>query len=312
MVDRPGFEPGASRMPTQSLMSSPLKSKSVSKSVNYTKVVCLEITDELVSQFFRWLRHDNPRIKEPTVRQYSYYVPKLVGARLCGKRDVERVFKIIGYNKSSYEAFSRLLTFIDKKLEGYEDLVVKLRKALPRKPVSRQDTYVPPDTRVRKLGKCLALKGEVYACIYNILVSSGCRGVEARYILENASRLKAVELDYGAVRLHLPPELQRGSKNEYVVYLPLEVWRQVKHLSKNSLPHQDTIEDRFGDCGLALKYLRKWWRQKLKKLGIDSEDIEAFQGRTKTIGAKHYTDWIPILDEEYRRILKHVRMFLIY
>ena len=78
-MDRPGFEPGASRMPTQSLMSSPLKSKSVSKSVNYTKVVCLEITDELVSQFFRWLRHDNPRIKEPTVRQYSYYVPKLVG-----------------------------------------------------------------------------------------------------------------------------------------------------------------------------------------------------------------------------------------
>ncbi|RLG79164.1 MAG: hypothetical protein DRO40_13140, partial [Thermoprotei archaeon] len=61
----------------------------------------------------------------------------------------------------------------------------------------------------------------------------------------------------------------------------------------------------------ALKYIRKWWRQKLKKLGIDSEDIEAFQGRTKTIGAKHYTDWIPILDEEYEKILETIRKFLV-
>jgi len=273
--------------------------------------VNLVITRELLNRFVNWLRREQ-KTGESTIKQYMYYLPKLEGLVLAGKDSVSKAFELMGYNKPSYEAFSRLLTFIDKKLEGYEDLVVKLRKAMPRKPVSRQDTYVPPDTRVRKLGKCLALKGEVYACIYNILVSSGCRGVEARYILENASRLKAVELDYGAVRLHLPPELQRGSKNEYVVYLPLEVWRQVKRLSKNSLPHQDTIENRFRDCGLALKYLRKWWRQKLKKLGIDSEDIEAFQGRTKTIGAKHYTDWIPILDEEYRRILKHVRMFLIY
>ena len=204
-----------------------------------------------------------------------YYLPRLEGFELSSKDSVSRTFELMGYNKSSYEAFSRLLTFIEKKLEGYEDLVAKLRKAMP------------------------ASKGEVYACIYNILVSSGCRGVEARYILENANRIKAVELDYGAVRLHLPPELQRGSKNEYIVYLPKEVWQQVKKLAGKKLPHQDTIEDKFREYGLLLKYLRKWWRQTLKKLGIDSEDIEAFQGRRKTIGAEHYTDWIPILDREY-------------
>ena len=272
--------------------------------------VNLVITRGLLDRFVNWLRREQ-KTGESTIRQYMYYLPKLEGLVLASKDSVSRAFELMGYNKSSYEAFSRLLTFIDKKLEGYEDLVVKLRKAMPRKPKSREDTYVPPDTKVKKLGECLASKGPVYICIYNILVSSGCRGTEARYVLENPDKLKVVNLGYGAVRLHLPPELQRGSKNEYVVYLPIEVWQQVKHLKGASLPCQDTIEDKFRECGLPLKYLRKWWRQKLKLLKIDSETIEAFQGRAKTIGAKHYTDWIPILDQEYEKILNEIKRFII-
>ncbi len=279
-------------------------------SVNYSQLKCFEITDVVIQDFFKWLKRDNPKIKNSTIKQYKYYIPRLEGLVLCGKRDIDKVFKTIGLTKSSYEAFTRFLTFIDKRYDGYEDLVLKLRKALPKKPKAREDTYIPPDSRVIELGKCLEKQGEIYKAFYNILVSTGCRGTEARYILEHIHELKTVKLDYGAVRIHLPPELQRGSKNEFVVYLPMSVYNELLKINTKNLPHQDTIEDKFRDCGLALKYLRKWFRQKLKLLKIDSETIEAFQGRVKTIGGKHYTDWIPILDKEYQLVLDEITKFI--
>ncbi len=272
--------------------------------VNYTQLKCFEITDVVIQDFFRWLKRDYPGMKPKSIKQYEYYIPKLEGLTLCNKRDVDEVFKILKLSKPSYETFSRFLTYIEKRYDGYEDLVLKLRKALPRKPKARQDTYIPPDTKVIELGKCLEKQGEIYAAIYDILVYTGCRGTEARYILEHIHELKTVKLDYGAVRIHLPPELQRGSKNEFVVYLPINIYNELLKINTRNMPHQDTIEDKFRECGLPLKYLRKWFRQKLKLLGIDSETIEAFQGRVKTIGGKHYTDWIPILDQEYRKLLE--------
>lgn len=75
-------------------------------------------------------------------------------------------------------------------------------------------------------------------------------------------------------------------------------------------PHQDTLEDKLRKCGLATKYYRKWWRQKAKELGIDSETIEAFQGRPRTVGGRHYTDWLPILDREYQKIMQYLDQIL--
>ncbi len=280
-------------------------------SVNYAPQKCFEITDEAIHDFFKWLKKDYPGMKPKSIKQYEYYIPKLKGLTLCSKRDVDKVFKILKLSKPSYETFSRFLTYIEKRYDGYETLVLKLRKAMPKKPKAREDTYVPPDSKVCELGKCLEKQGEIYKSIYNILVSTGCRGTEARYILEHIHELKAVKLDYGAVRIHLPPELQRGSKNEYIVYIPLELYEALLKLDTNKLPHQDTIEDKFRECGLPLKYLRKWFRQKLKLLKIDSETIEAFQGRVKTIGGKHYTDWIPLLDEAYKIVLPEIKKSLI-
>ena len=70
--------------------------------------------------------------------------------------------------------------------------------------------------------------------------------------------------------------------------------------------NEHTIKRRFRECGLAAKYLRKWWRQKRKEIGIDSETLEAFQGRVKTVSGRHYTDWPPILDREYQKIIKYL------
>ena len=277
--------------------------------VNYLSSACLEITDEVISEFLKWVKEDNPKITVKSVREYGSYLTRLVGTALCGKEDVGKAFKAMGgLNKSSYEAFRRFLTYLEKRLERYEDLAVKLRKAMPKKPRTKADTYVPPDSLLLKVRDRIRDVGPPYTLFYNIMVSSGCRGIEARYLIENARKLRAVKLPYGAVRVHV--DLQRGSKNEFVMYLPEEVYSQIKEY-RGKLPHQDTVEDVFRESGLAVKYFRKWWRQLCKRLGIDSEDIEAFHGRVSSIGGRHYTDWIPILDEDYKRILPHIKKYII-
>jgi intergrase/recombinase len=260
---------------------------------------CLIVTQSLVDEFLEWLKRENPSIRQTTLKDYERYASRLVGLRLCGKGDVYKAFNAMnGLNKRSYETLSRFLTFVEKRLEGYEELAGKLRRAMPKKPKSKEDTYVPPDEKVVEAYRCLErCCGEPYTLFFLVLAYTGLRGTEARYVLENASRLQAVELGYGAVRVHLEPSMQRGSKRAYVAYMPRLLWERVRAY-KGKLPHQDTLEDKLRECGLPLKYLRKWWRQKAKQLDIDSETIEAFQGRPRSIGGRHYTDWLPILDRE--------------
>ncbi len=270
---------------------------------------CLIVSRVLLEGFQRWLREEQ-RTSEGTVRKYMYYLPRIEGMALCGKQDVSLAFERMKLTKVSYEAFSRLLTYVEKKLEGYEDLVAKLRKAMPKKPKSKEDTYVPPDGQVRELLRCLEAKGRAYHLVALILAYTGLRGTEARFILENARSLQAVELPYGAVRVHMPSEEQeRGTKRAYVAYMPRWLWERVLAYW-GRVPHEDTIEKKFRECGLPLKYMRKWWRQTAKKLRVDSETIEAFQGRPRTIGGRNYTDWLPILDEEYQKVMQAISMKL--
>ena len=265
---------------------------------------CLIVSRGLLEGFREWLLHEQ-HTSEGTVRKYMYYLPRIESMALCGKQDVSLAFEKMGLTKVSYEAFSRLLTYVERKLEGYEDLVAKLRKAMPKKPKSKEDTYVPADEKVRALLACMETRGQVYHLAALVLAYTGLRGTEAHYILKNAHGLQAVELPYGSVRIHLDPEMQRGSKRAYVAYMPKWLWKRVLAY-RGKVPHKDTIEKRFRECSLPLKYLRKWWRQKAKLAGIDSETIEAFQGRPRTIGGRHYTNWIPILDKEYQKIMKMV------
>jgi len=193
----------------------------------------------------------------------------------------------MGLTKTSYEAFSRLLTYLEKKTPEAQE---------------REDTYIPPDAQVAGMPECLARHGEAYLLLHLLLAYTGLRFEEARWILENHDRVRAVELPYGAVRLHLPPELQRASKRAFAAYLLAWLWEKVQAY-QGPLHNPHTLKRRFRECGLAVKYYRKWWRQKAKELGVDSETIEAFQGRPQHGRGRHYTDWIPILDREYKRTM---------
>jgi len=264
---------------------------------------CLEITKDVVEGFLAWLRDQNPGISVKTLRDYMSYAYKLGGTRVCSPEDAFRAMG--GLNKRSYEVFRRLLTFLEKT--GYEAVAARLKRLMPPKPGGGVDSYVPSDPEILRVREAIARLGAPYTLLYNILVSTGCRGSEAYAVLARIHGLRVVELgDYA--RVHL--DLQRGPKNAFALYLPKEVLEAVKSYG-GPLPKLDAIEEAFREAGLPVKYFRKWWRTKLKLLGIDGETIEAFQGRASSIGAKHYTDWVPVLDATYARALPELRKFLI-
>ncbi len=64
--------------------------------------------------------------------------------------------------------------------------------------------------------------------------------------------------------IHLDPGMQRGSKRAYVAYMPRRL-REIARSYTGRVPHEDAIEKRFRECGLPLKYMRKWWRQTAKE-----------------------------------------------
>lgn len=119
---------------------------------------------------------------------------------------------------------------------------------MPPKPKSREDTYVPPDTLIINVRDKVKELGPPYTLIYNVLISSGYRGREALYLVKNVRKLRTVELPYGAVRVHV--DLQRGSKNGLVMYLPKEVYQQLMEW-EGELPHEDTVEDVFASVHLG-------------------------------------------------------------
>jgi intergrase/recombinase len=81
---------------------------------------------------------------------------------LCGKNDVDRYFEFAGMSKKCFEAFGRFLTFVEKKKESYEVLVQQLKKAMPRKPRSDADTYIPSDEEILKLKSYVEKLSEPY------------------------------------------------------------------------------------------------------------------------------------------------------
>jgi intergrase/recombinase len=268
------------------------------------------LSDSLLEEFVNWLRSEEGT-SDRTVRDYVNYLRKALNLKLCSKEDISEFFKLAGMNKRSYEAFRRFLSFIEKKRSGFELLVQQLKKALPKKPRSNADTYIPPDSRILELRDRVKKFGEPYYTIYSILVSSGCRLSEACALLRSFNGERLVKVSEEVYRYHI--DMQRKSKNVLVLYLPKEVVESIQKLDKyvpQSLKH---IAEVFEKSGLAAKYLRKWFRQTLKKLKVDSEVIEFLQGRISAlgIGAKHYTDFIPLADEAYTKtVYPHIKAFL--
>jgi intergrase/recombinase len=79
-------------------------------------------------------------------------------------------------------------------------------------------------------------------------------------------------------------------------------------------PRADNVAKAFESCGLAAKYIRKWFSLDRYLRGlVDPEVIEFLQERVSAlgIGAKHYTDFIPLADEVYTKtIYPHIKNYL--
>jgi len=117
---------------------------------NNESQVCISLSDSLLEEFANWLKSEEGT-SDRTVRDYVNYLRKALGLKLCSKEDVSNFFDRAGMNKRFYESLRRFLSFVERKKSGYESLIQQLRKALPKKPRSNADAYVPPDSRILEL-----------------------------------------------------------------------------------------------------------------------------------------------------------------
>ncbi|BDB97924.1 hypothetical protein SACC_09410 [Saccharolobus caldissimus] len=306
-MDRPGFEPGTSRVRTFAETSQLLNNVSQNeyKSMSFAPSraekrdgKCLEITPLLIELFKIDLSREG--VKESTLRGWLYYLNKAVGKKLCNAEDVRRLW-VNGSQRMWKESLSRFFSWYERKFEA-DELIAKLRKGLPEKVKRGVDTYVPTDAEVMKLRDSLPSQ---YTSIYNVLVCTGLRMTEILYLLNNKDKLRVVDLGE-FVRIHL--DLMRKSKNALVCYLPKSVFQALKPLHV----HEDTVQKAFCNSGLCEKYLRKWFNQKVRQTVKDRDLAEFLEGRISglSVGAMHYTDLIALADKEYPRVFEQIKQFL--
>jgi intergrase/recombinase len=189
------------------------------------------------------------------------------------------------------------------ELQGVDkDYLNSLRAALPKVHCGI-DLKIPSEARIveslRKLPKA-PLK---YQALYNLLLDSGLRLVEAVELINSFKDAEAINAFY---RCELA--MFRGEKQAYY-----------GHLTENTLKLVREVQEKLGDIAasnyfkkygyVAPKYLRKFAFDKMIELEIPESVADFIEGRMpKRIGAKHYLALARQSSKFYPRYMTYVDM----
>lgn len=263
----------------------------------------LMVSPRLVEEFRVWLLEDNPSLSEKTLSTYVARLRELIGRPLTG--DVLRGFA--SKSKWHFMTASRLLTFLRKRYR-LKELAEELREALGKRPRSGVDTWVPPDGLVLDAGRALRCDRVLYA-VWLLLVSTGARLVEVRYALTEADWSRLVCLDTHC-RLHI--DMERGSKREWVLYMPRTVAKHIASIAgREYVASYSSLEKALIRTGVAAKYYRNWVANKMLILGIPEAVVDFVQGRTPTTTLRrHYLQLLQQADTFYPRYAEYLNTLL--
>jgi len=193
-----------------------------------------------------------------------------------------RVFATLQKGKRHlWLAFRVVFNFLEAMGVSTEALTV-YRKALPTFRCG-VDLNVPEEAGVlESLGK-LSKIPEKYVLLFNVLLDSGLRLVEAVKVI---SEFKSAEQVNGFYRIALGEF--RGCKQAYYVYLTEPTYRLLLAF-KGELSYV-AASRYYRKMGYILpKYLRKFAFDKMVELEIPESVADFIEGRVpKRIGAKHY------------------------
>jgi len=157
-----------------------------------------------------------------------------------------------------------------------------LRKALP-KTQSGVDLKIPSEAKIVESLRKLHKAPMKYQALYNLLLDSGLRLIEAVALINN---FKGTEKVNGFYRCELA--MFRGEKQAYYGHFSEHTLQLISQVTREL---NETAASRYyRKMGYVLaKYLRKYAFDKMIELDIPESVADFIEGRVpKSIGAKHY------------------------
>ena len=264
---RPGFEPGS--VARENLLfrkeASPRKQS----------LIWLEIK----ADFLKYLESIN--YNERTVKKVVAQLDKHVTI-IKEPFDIVTLFSKVKHSKRHLILALRKLFSFYEMLGVNKDYLNSLRAALPKVQCGI-DLKIPSEAKIvdslRKLPKA-PLK---YQALYNLLLDSGLRLIEACELINNFKEAEAVN---GFYRCELA--MFRGEKQAYYGHFTEHTFNLIKQVKEKL---DDIATSRY--CQkmgyVAPKYLRKYAFDKMIELEIPESVADFIEGRVpQRIGAKHY------------------------
>jgi intergrase/recombinase len=183
-------------------------------------------------------------------------------------------------------ALRNLFNFLEAQgfSKGYLDV---LRKNLPRDEVG-VDLWIPSPKEIALSLRVMAGGCLKYRALYDLVVDSGLRLVEACRFMNGFSEVSIEELDGFCVA---PLGYFRRSKLAYFAFFTGETFRLIQRVGEEVEWRAAVTYVRKRSDVVAFKYLRKFANDTMtnEELNIPESVADFIQGRTpKSIGARHY------------------------
>ncbi len=206
--------------------------------------------------------------------------------------------------ETELKLFYNIVRFFEEKRIITSEQATNLRK-IAHKPKSTPDNYIPTVEEIKHTINKLPKQHKI---IYLALLYSGLRITEIDYLIKNIQNIKKQEFrKEGFVKYSL--NWKRGKKSAYFAYLPYPISQKLAKARIKAESLSDYIKKH---NLLPAKYLRKFFYTKGLEIGIPSEVLDFYQGRSsKSIGAKHYLAKSVLADKYYLRIMQKLD-FLLY
>ena len=194
------------------------------------------------------------------------------------------------------------------------DLLNILRKALPKGANrTNPDLKIPDENAIQKSLRLLREAPRKYQALYNLLLDSGLRLVEAIEVVNN---FKAEDAEKIGNFYRIELGMFRGSKQAFYAYLSKRTFKTLSAEKIERLKYY-TASRFYGKHGLVRgKYLRKFCFDKMLEIEVPESVADFIQGRVATkVGARHYANLRRQADhfyERYARYLDGLRSTKIY
>jgi len=223
---------------------------------------------------------------------------------ISGPMDVIKAFNnlTVGQQHNLSRGIRNLFNFLEA--QGWsKDVLDVLRKNIP-KDSTGLDLKIPSEEAILNSLKRLNRAPVKYQALYNLLLDSGLRLVEAIRLINT---FKDAEEVNGFYRCELG--YFRESKVAYYAHFTRCTLRLIREAEKNedSLIEQNASHYFQKYDYVAPKYLRKFAFDKMIELEIPESVADFIQGRVaKKIGAKHYMALARQAGKYYPRYMEHI------